>query len=709
MAMENYNHLREFINENLTKSKCAEECLIFLYNNKEKSYTYNEIWANIKNNITLLGSTPDQTCATEIRRYTENSPISIKRSPSLFVITNLDAREDVQKFQLLKVIRVKLDNLLESKNLNLEIWTCPKISCRHYKIEIKRNDNNVIDGSTYRKVIIHFLQHLNKNNIYFGATDIYDIFLENTPDNLLSNEDKGGYPDYGYGYEATVWKTQIRSTLGSIKREGYIDTDELDHIPKKYNLDITDKRKSRTRKRTNNFFQKFKIFDDWEVYPLKKIISKEMKEDSIEFTILTPTSKSPFLEIKNKNLTRNSHGQIQKKEVYDFFKRKTGEIDDKFTFKLKYFSSINQKIYENNVNATIKGKDSYAILLITYLKDLINKGYCTSADLLPGNILKFTKIKDEDGFLLEIIRVDLKREKEQLKKDFKKVEKKEREKRIALSKDIIQENAEFVINRLNKTQFESQSPSNFEEALKNAFEILGFEAEHIGGSGDTDILLAANIGIEKFKVIIDAKTNKDGKIIDRAIDWESLKDHKKKNRADFVVVVGPNFAGGNLKERADRFNVGLLKTEELIKLIRFHSNCPFTLMELKNLFSDKVDLTPQLESIISLNRNRRKLLEQFKIIIREMQFLQNQRNYFNIDSLAARDSIIDHDIGQENLQNIIYILKSPLIKVVEEIPDKEGNYIITINVKDIANIFQQISNLLIESEKGKPEENEYDK
>lgn len=132
-------------------------------------------------------------------------------------------------------------------------------------------------------------------------------------------------------------------------------------------------------------------------------------------------------------------------------------------------------------------------------------------------------------------------------------------------------------------------------------------------------------------------------------------------------------------------------------------------MELKNLFSNKVDLTPQLESIISLNRNRRKLLEQFKIIIREMQFLQNQRNYFNTDSLAARDSIIDHDIGQENLQNIIYILKSPLIKVVEEIPDKEGNYIITINVKDIANIFQQISNLLIESEKGKPEENEYDK
>lgn len=43
--------LRKFINDNLTTGKYATECIIFLYKNKDKAFSENEIWENIKNKI----------------------------------------------------------------------------------------------------------------------------------------------------------------------------------------------------------------------------------------------------------------------------------------------------------------------------------------------------------------------------------------------------------------------------------------------------------------------------------------------------------------------------------------------------------------------------------------------------------------------------------------------------------------------------------
>ena len=96
-----------------------------------------------------------------------------------------------------------------------------------------------------------------------------------------------------------------------------------------------------------------------------------------------------------------------------------------------------------------------------------------------------------------------------------------------------------IVKRLKVSQFKSESYTQFEEDIKEAFNFLGFEAELIGGSGDTDVLLVANIGKESFKVNVDGKTSRSGKIIDRQIDWLSLRDHRDKRKADFVVVVGP--------------------------------------------------------------------------------------------------------------------------------------------------------------------------
>jgi len=128
--------------------------------------------------------------------------------------------------------------------------------------------------------------------------------------------------------------------------------------------------------------------------------------------------------------------------------------------------------------------------------------------------------------------------------------------------------AKSIVELLRSTQLKSESPTEYEEAIGEAFKFLGFEAELIGGGGDTDVLLTANIGKESFKVNVDGKTSRSGKIIDRQIDWLSLRDHKEKNQANFVIVAGSSFSGGNLERRAKEYNVSLLKNNRFNKAHR---------------------------------------------------------------------------------------------------------------------------------------------
>jgi len=252
---------------------------------------------------------------------------------------------------------------------------------------------------------------------------------------------------------------------------------------------------------------------------------------------------------------------------------------------------------------------------------------------------------------------------------------------------------ENIIKRLQDAQFKSHIPTEFEEVLKESFEFLGFEAELIGGSGDTDILLTANIGQESYKVNVDGKTSKSGKIIDRQIDWLSLRDHKEKNNADFIVVIGPKFSGGNLEQRAKEYNVSLLKTEDLIKILKAHSKFPLTLLEIKDLFTYSGDLSARIEDILTQNYSRRNLLEQFRIIIEEMESIQDRLGYFSFDSLVGREKIEEMEVPSKDIDDILRLLRLPFINGIKEV--EQGKYILTMKIKDIEHIFNQISELLI--------------
>lgn len=250
-----------------------------------------------------------------------------------------------------------------------------------------------------------------------------------------------------------------------------------------------------------------------------------------------------------------------------------------------------------------------------------------------------------------------------------------------------------IIQNLKETQNKSDSPNKYEIALTEAFRFLGFRAKTIGGSGDTDVLLTANIGKESYKVDVDGKTSKNDKISEAQINWPSLKDHKEKNNSDFVVVVGPSFAGGNLETRAEKYDVSLLTTKELISILEAHSKYPFTLLELKDLFAEPSYLTSQVDDLLSQNLVRRSFLEKFKTIIEEIEKLQNtQLGYFTFESLVGRERIQELDIELEDIQNIIQLLRIPFINAIYEI-DK-NRFVFTLEKRDLSNTFFQISQLV---------------
>ncbi|MFI8866080.1 restriction endonuclease [Streptomyces sp. NBC_01693] len=143
---------------------------------------------------------------------------------------------------------------------------------------------------------------------------------------------------------------------------------------------------------------------------------------------------------------------------------------------------------------------------------------------------------------------------------------------------------EEICAELHAASRASTAPERFEAAVAQAFDYLGFDAQLLGGSGQTDVLVAANLaGDKRFTVIIDAKSSASGKVGEQQINFDTIKEHKAANSADFALAVGPSFPGQRLIARAEAHGIGLFGVEEFVKLLKMHSEAPFTLTELMDL------------------------------------------------------------------------------------------------------------------------------
>ncbi len=202
---------------------------------------------------------------------------------------------------------------------------------------------------------------------------------------------------------------------------------------------------------------------------------------------------------------------------------------------------------------------------------------------------------------------------------------------------IVPDPTEAIAVELEVAALDSGSPRRLEEAVKEAMEHLGFDAWMIGGSGQTDVLASAPLGLNRYSIVLDAKSTASGRVGMGQVDLLSIRRHREENQANYACIVGPGFADGELPERAREFQACLLTTSTLAELVRLHGEEPATLTELRSVFSESPFGERAMERIHTAATDRRRHRQLLRRILRLIQeFNLNQPNVV----LAKPDSIL---------------------------------------------------------------------
>lgn len=99
-----------------------------------------------------------------------------------------------------------------------------------------------------------------------------------------------------------------------------------------------------------------------------------------------------------------------------------------------------------------------------------------------------------------------------------------------------------IITELRLASKDSFNPNRFEKAVRDYFTSLGFSAEWLGGSGNTDVLLKSNSApSDSYIVTVDAKSTSSNLVSDSLVDFDTLHEHQKKHGSDYIAIVGRGF------------------------------------------------------------------------------------------------------------------------------------------------------------------------
>lgn len=169
---------------------------------------------------------------------------------------------------------------------------------------------------------------------------------------------------------------------------------------------------------------------------------------------------------------------------------------------------------------------------------------------------------------------------------------------------------------------------------------------------------------------IDAKTTASGSLSDGQIDWTTLVEHRQKHKADFTMLVAPNPSEGRLMDRALDHQVAVMSAKQLAGLCRQHSRTPLGLADYRSLFAkggqvDTTDLDELAEDSVRL------------VALGVAICACLEANSMKFGRLRARDlwlMLSNAEPGEvsteEEIQDLLNTLASPLVLAVDGTPDK---------------------------------------
>lgn len=222
-----------------------------------------------------------------------------------------------------------------------------------------------------------------------------------------------------------------------------------------------------------------------------------------------------------------------------------------------------------------------------------------------------------------------------------------------------------IANAIRESATDSAHPDRFERATRDAFAFLGFQAEWMGGSGKTDVLLDAALGAaESYRVAVDCKTSGSGAVSDQQVDWVTLTEHKAKHDADYVAVVGPNPSGRRLTDRATQYQVVVISADQLTGLCRQHAKTPLGLDDYRTLFTHGGSLVTQV-----VDERAEEVTRLITLAAAVCEAIRERSTEFG--RLSARDLLlimagkpVAEGTTEEELRALLDTLASPLLGVL---------------------------------------------
>lgn len=216
-----------------------------------------------------------------------------------------------------------------------------------------------------------------------------------------------------------------------------------------------------------------------------------------------------------------------------------------------------------------------------------------------------------------------------------------------------------LVEKLRSAARDPKQPTLFEEAVVSAFRRLGLSAEHLGGPGDTDVLVTINkTPTSQVKVIVDAKATSHTSILEHAVDFTTLEEHRRQHDASHVALVAIGFEAGRIIKRARDNNVALISVDDLVAVLARHDAAPLTPLELLALFDVRQRKEPWAEA------DRRNLLmaATTRAIAEEAEYVEESGESFSakdIHKSVRRE--IDPAPTTDEIRDVLDLLASPLI------------------------------------------------
>lgn len=210
--------------------------------------------------------------------------------------------------------------------------------------------------------------------------------------------------------------------------------------------------------------------------------------------------------------------------------------------------------------------------------------------------------------------------------------------------------------RLVAGSSDSKRPALFERTVSEAFEKLGFRVKHIGGAGNTDVLIESPI-----RGIIDCKSTADDSL--SQLNFSRLKRHKKENDATFLLVIGKDFNRAVVRDAAME-QCTLMPVEVLKEILRISDTYVVSPSEIEPLL--KKEGLVSLEDCQGLKQTADNFRQKIESVIRVITALD-----FRPRALKEIKGRLDYEaeekrqnqINETELSDILTLLCSPVLSL----------------------------------------------